>query len=147
MFIHSAQHTHARHRLISMKGFTLIELLITIAIVAILASIALPAYQNSVLKAGRSDGKVSLLSAAQAMERCFTTTNAYNVALCTDPFPLASGEGKYELTLDPGITPTTFIIIATPDGKQTGDTLCGTLTLSNTGQQTEDGTGTVEECW
>ena len=39
------------------QGFTLIELMVTVAIVGILASIAYPSYQDSVMKSRRADVK------------------------------------------------------------------------------------------
>ena len=39
------------------RGFTLVELMIVVAIVAILAAIGYPSYQNSVQKSRRADGR------------------------------------------------------------------------------------------
>ena len=38
-------------------GFTLVELLIVVAVVAILASVGYPSYQNHIDKTRKSDGK------------------------------------------------------------------------------------------
>ena len=60
-----------------MRGFTLIELMITVAIVAILAAIAIPSYQDSIWKGKRAEAKAAILKALQAEERYYTQNNTY----------------------------------------------------------------------
>jgi type IV pilus assembly protein PilE len=59
------------------RGFTLIEVMITVAIVAILAAIALPAYQDHVMR-GRIAEATSHLGVLQTrMEQHFLDTRSY----------------------------------------------------------------------
>src|SRR5690348_6911099 len=59
------------------SGFTLIELMIVVSIVAILASIAFPAYSSFVRQTNRSDATKTMQLAAQSMERCYSRRFTY----------------------------------------------------------------------
>ncbi|MDE2417464.1 MAG: type IV pilin protein [Burkholderiales bacterium] len=59
------------------KGFTLIELMIVVAVVGILATIAIPSYQNSILKGKRAEGRAALTELMLQEERYMTQSNSY----------------------------------------------------------------------
>jgi type IV pilus assembly protein PilE len=126
-------------------GVTLMELMITVAVVALLASIAYPSYRDQILKGHRSDAKAALMQQSQVMERCFTRTNTF-VGCVT--FPVAVRGGRYQIT-NGGTAPTatTYTLAAVPQGAQTADTKCGTLTLQQDGTRTKSGTATLANCW
>lgn len=139
------------------KGFTLIELMITIVIVSILATIALPSYFDSVRKTQRSDAKIKLSEIAQVLERCFTELNIYNYYVsATDRCPFISAGPAIAETSDEGyytiahtvLTGSTFSITATPvvGGPQAADAKCATFTLTHTGAKTATGTDAAN-CW
>ncbi|WP_275056046.1 pilin [Aeromonas allosaccharophila] len=62
------------------SGFTLIELMIVVAIVAILAAIALPAYQNYTKKARFTEVISATGALKTAVELCFADKN--DLAVC-----------------------------------------------------------------
>jgi len=130
------------------NGFTLIEVMIAVAIVAILASVAYPAYQDQLEKGRRADGKALLTNMSQQLERCYTKFGSYNNALCTvrDGLPQDSEDQFYTVT-PAGITATTYNLVAVPQGIQANDTTCANLSLDQAGVQAFTGSGTESQCW
>ena len=53
------------------SGFTLIELMITVAVIAILAAVAYPSYQDHIRRGVRSQGQQFLMDIAQRQEQFF----------------------------------------------------------------------------
>jgi type IV pilus assembly protein PilE len=58
-------------------GFTLIELMITVAVIAILAAIAYPSYQDYIRRGIRSAGQQYLMDLAQREEQLFIDQRQY----------------------------------------------------------------------
>lgn len=132
------------------RGFTLIEVMITVAIVAILAAIALPSYNDSVRKSRRGQAKADMLEVVQMLERRYSTNRTY-VGIDLGDFGLdqspRDGTARYTLTLDP-LTASTYTLTAVPQGAQADDTRCGTLQITHLGAKSiSSSTGTVAECW
>jgi prepilin-type N-terminal cleavage/methylation domain-containing protein len=59
-------------------GFTLLELMIVVAVVSVLATIAVPSYNNYVTKTNRSVAKAKLIDASSRMEMYFLNNKTYN---------------------------------------------------------------------
>jgi len=136
------------------QGFTLIEVMITVAIIGILAAIALPSYNEYIVKSNRAAAASCLLEIAQAMERRYAANAAYNNPN-TLPVPACSADianrGRYDLAFAANQpTAITFVLTATPTAAQK-DKRCGILTLDNNGVKgvSANGsvTGDVQTCW
>lgn len=132
------------------QGFTLIELMIVVAVIGIITAVALPSYQEHVVRTRRVAAAGCLLELAQFMERQYTTTMTYSGAVLTTPSCTNELAGSYTFafaTAEP--TATTYIIDAAPAGAQTKDTKCATISVNQAGQKTSSGTLSSSDpiCW
>ena len=141
------------------KGFTLIELMISLAIVAILVAIAYPAYNDYVFRSRRADAKTALVTAAQYLERNFSTQNTYlntplPAGMMCAPACGANQTHVINFSTTVATTATSFTLVATAiNGQLAAENRLGCIsfTLDNFGQRRaySDAAGTVlnQRCW
>ena len=95
------------------RGFTLIEILLTVAIIGILASIAIPSYRDYVLRGQLQEAATSLSDGRVRMEQFFQDNLTYENGPCP-------GATKYFTFACNPRNATTFTITATGQGNATG---------------------------
>ena len=140
---------HQRKTMTKELGFTLIEVMITVVIVAILASVAVPSYMSSVRDSRRADAKQALLAAAQTMESFYAmnmtyvgSANGTTPTVFTTKVPKDGSDRYYTLSFTAAPTASSYTLQAVPQNSQVGDR-CGTLSLTRAGVRSAAQT----DCW
>lgn len=122
------------------RGFTLIELMITVSIIGILATIALPAYQNYIREARRADAFTGLLDLQSRQERWRVNNTTYGATANHAAMGFVDTTDFYSFT-STGNSATAYTLTATATSSQTSDSGCTTLTIN------QAGTKTPAACW
>ena len=129
------------------KGFTLIEAMIVVAIVGILASIAVPQYQNYLQTTGRGDAYKAL---GRMLDKQEHYVNRNNAASYTTDVSLVGGEdtehGYYKISVISAdskevVLQAKAVVGGPQENDMEGSVDCSTLTISSTGARTPP------ECW
>ena len=126
-------------------GFTLLELVTTLAVVAILLTLAVPAYQGYVQRGERAEAVRLLLAAAACQERVRAQSGYYDTSRCLG----ATTATAYALRIEPPGVPTSmeFTLIAEPQRLRRNDR-CGALSLDQAGTRGISGDAAeLAACW
>ena len=129
------------------RGFTIIEVMIVVAIVAILASVAIPSYTDYIRRGKIQEASSALLAQRVKMEQFFQDNRTYANA-CDAGSIAAKPADTQNFTFGCVSDATTYTVSATGKGSIAAFTY--TIDQSNTRRTTSVGTGwslPTANCW
>ena len=129
------------------KGLTLVELMVVVAVLAVMAVIGIPLYNDQVEKSRRYDAQGVLMTLANQLEqhRASQPNVGYTGFALNDFSDLwgsLNGSYLFSVTLNSPTAPFEYDLTAAPAGPQTGDR-CGSLSMDELGGKSAAETN----CW
>jgi type IV pilus assembly protein PilE len=125
-----------RHGSNAERGFTLIELMIVLVVVAILAAVALPAYNDQLRKSVRAQAQAFLTDSASRQQQYLVEKRKYAASVpalgMAAPAGVSSAFAISVAAADG--PPPTFLITATASGDQAKDA-CAVMTIDSAGNR------------
>lgn len=121
-------------------GITLLELMIVLVILAVLAGIAIPSYEEVMQRGRRSEAREALSDFASRQEQFFFNNKSYATTAAALGRGGTTENGYYIITI-PATGATSYTLTATAQAPQNQDTDCATMSLTSTGSRTP------ADCW
>jgi len=118
------------------KGFTLIELLIAVAIIGILAAIALPRYNDYVIRGKIPDATSNLAGKRVQMEQFYQDNRTYVGGTACNTDTTSSKYFTFSCTAAPGVAPTATAYTIAAMGKNPGTMAGFTYTVDQSNAKT-----------
>lgn len=124
------------------RGFTLIELMITVAIIAILAAVALPAYNDYTQRAKLTEGFTGLAEFRVRMEQFYQDNRRYDGAGLGGCGAITPNSKYFDFGCAPGAAPSqTYTVTATGKAGENLAAFVYTLNDANVRATTTLGSG------
>lgn len=138
-----------------LRGFTLIEVMVTVAIVAVLAGIALPAYTNYVRRGKLNEAPPFLSDYRIKMEQFYQDNRNYGSSNTCAKGPVTpnwatfvSGAKNFDFTCQLAADAQSYTLIATGKGAAAGYVYTIDSSTSNYQHTTQFKSATVaKDCW
>lgn len=128
------------------QAFSLIELLLVLVLLGLLAGVAMPVYQQSVLKARRADARITLYDYSQRLYRCTLSTDKLIKCRNITVVPAESLHGFYKIRIS-HLSNHGFELTASPTGSQARDQACAEFILHSNQRRSISGYADLRQCW
>lgn len=123
------------------NGFNLIEMMIVLVVIGIMASIAVPSYQDYIMRGSRGEGMTAMLDVMRAQEDYFANNFTYTVNLTDLNYSatVVTDSTRYAITAAKCTGEALTVCIELKATAQNGQQTDGNLLLDSLGTRSRNG--------